>query len=672
MTANGRIDKLCEGTWGGKFMTFIRFLATILLGLTMSSTVAAQAKVPPLSAYGQLPDFEDAVLSPSGRRHAMIATIKGTRVLLIIENKQVLRSSALDDRKVSSMEWIDEDRLLVVMRATAKLGVGFTTDKAEIFGAYVYPVSKDEKVKAAFEIEEDIEDIIMGQYGTRQTAVGMVGYFGGIVLNRVTSVSRVYDYEFEHGRPALFALNFDTMKASRVAPSAREGHSSDWLVDSDGKVAATLDFTKKDGAWKIVNADGKTIADGVNPTGSINLVGLGADGTTAIFAREIPDTGEMDWFEVALNGTAAPTQFLDGVSVASLYTDRLTGRYVGYRTEDGTRTMRDPQYNRRVTAIAKAFPGLHMTMQDWTADFSSVLVRTDGNKDSGTWLHVDVNARKADAIGYERLAIGPDDVGLISTFAYKAQDGLDLDGILTLPPGREAKGLPVVMLPHGGPMSHDIEGFDWWAQALASRGYAVFQPNFRGSTNRDAAFERAGYGEWGKKMQTDVSDGLAALAAKGIVDPERACIVGASYGGYAALAGVTLQQGIYRCAVAVAPVTDLMLRTRLTMRERNEWRGGLASRQLEKIMGPPSGYNAVSPYRNAEKADAPILLIHGRDDTVVEYVHSKKMADALKDAGKPYEMVDLSEEDHWLSRGTTRLQMLEATVAFVEKHNPTN
>lgn len=176
---------------------------------------------------------------------------------------------------------------------------------------------------------------------------------------------------------------------------------------------------------------------------------------------------------------------------------------------------------------------------------------------------MDLRAGAADAIGYERLRVKPADVGPISTFEYKASDGLDLDGILTLPPGVEAKNLPMVMHPHGGPHSRDIEGFDWWAQAFASRGYAVFQPNFRGSTNRDEAFKRAGYGQWGRKMQTDVSDGLAALAKAGIVDPDRACIVGASYCGYAALAGVTVEQGKYRCAVAVAPVTDLKLLRRL-------------------------------------------------------------------------------------------------------------
>src|SRR6202007_2715282 len=123
--------------------------------------------------------------------------------------------------------------------------------------------------------------------------------------------------------------------------------------------------------------------------------------------------------------------------------------------------------------------------------------------------------------------------------------------------GREAKGLPLVVMPHGGPEAHDRPGFDWWAQAFASRGYAVFQPNFRGSDGSGDAFRDAGFGQWGRKMQTDISDGVAELARRGIVDPKLVCIVGASYGGYAALAGVTLQHGLYRCAVSYAGVANM-------------------------------------------------------------------------------------------------------------------
>src|SRR5262249_22277991 len=141
---------------------------------------------------------------------------------------------------------------------------------------------------------------------------------------------------------------------------------------------------------------------------------------------------------------------------------------------------------------------------------------------------------------------------------YEAADGMKIPAYLTLPAGRPASKLPLVVLPHGGPASRDTADFDWWAQAIAAQGYAVLKPNYRGSTIRQEVLS-CGYGQWGRKMQTDLSDGVRYLAKQGVIDPARVCIVGASYGGYAALAGVTIDPGVYRCAVSVAGLSDLKL-----------------------------------------------------------------------------------------------------------------
>ena len=182
----------------------------------------------------------------------------------------------------------------------------------------------------------------------------------------------------------------------------------------------------------------------------------------------------------------------------------------------------------------------------------------------------------------------------------------------------------------------DERGFDWWAQAFASRGYAVFQPNYRGSGGVSAEFRHAGFGQWGKKMLSDIADGVAEIAKRQIVDPKRACIVGASYGGYAALASVTLQQGLYRCAVSVAGPSNLPL--------FGAWQSQIygydndTSRYWRKLTGADTEgepvLRAISPALMAEKADAPILLIHGKDDTRVPIAQSEEMASALKRAGK--------------------------------------
>jgi dipeptidyl aminopeptidase/acylaminoacyl peptidase len=256
---------------------------------------------------------------------------------------------------------------------------------------------------------------------------------------------------------------------------------------------------------------------------------------------------------------------------------------------------------------------------------------------------------------------------------YKAADGLEIHGILTLPPGRDPRNLPVVVMPHGGPQSHDRLGFDWWAQTFAGHGYAVFQPNFRGSDGYGLKFRDAGFGQWGRKMQTDISDGVAELARQGVIDPSRACIVGGSYGGYAALAGVTLQHGLYRCAVSYGGVSDMS-----TFFDREASDEGLtaSSRYVQKFVGVQRlgdpVLNEISPAAFANRADAPILLIHGEDDTVVPISQSREMERRLKAAGKPVEFLSIKSEDHWLSQDVTRKQMLSAALTFVEKQNPPN
>ncbi|MEJ0066531.1 MAG: prolyl oligopeptidase family serine peptidase [Caulobacteraceae bacterium] len=205
--------------------------------------------------------------------------------------------------------------------------------------------------------------------------------------------------------------------------------------------------------------------------------------------------------------------------------------------------------------------------------------------------------------------------------------------------------MPLVVFPHGGPAARDEPGFDWWAQAMASRGYAVLQVNYRGSDGFGWKFMSAGFGEWGGKMQTDLSDGVRYLAAQGTIDPARVCIVGASYGGYAALAGATIDTGVYRCAVDVSGPSDLA--KLISWDSQREGRQGVGvERYWDRYMGAKGQGDphlaAISPADHADKVSTPILIIHGKDDTVVPFEQSQMMADALTKAGKPYDFVVLN------------------------------
>jgi dienelactone hydrolase len=627
----------------------------------------ARSDLPPLTRYGALPGVEDMSLSPDGKAHAILARVNDLRMFVVVDDAGKIRASMpVGDAKIRSLRWASPTIALVTLSTTENLGPDFIQTKIELYGAA--RISLDgQKPELVFVRDRSMAHAVWGDYGSRTIAGKTLGYFGGIQFAQ-SSASRT-EYVFDHGRPALFEVDLATNRSRKVANAPSEGIDRDWLVDGAGQVAATLDIVASSGNWKIANQRGTTIASGKNLGGKVGFVALGKDGTTVIYSEAGAAEEIVRWFEVPLAGGPAQEVFTD-IDIERIFVDPANGRMLGYleRGAAPRPVLFDSARQAVVARVYRAFPKRQVRIVDWSADFGKFLVHTSGNEDPGTWFTIDIAAKRADPIGEDYPDIASPQVGAISTAAYKAADGLDLDGILTLPPGRAAKNLPVVILPHGGPHAHDEPGFDWWAQAFASRGYAVFQPNFRGSTGRGEAFKRAGYGQWGRKMQTDLSDGLAELARQGIVDPRRACIMGASYGGYAALAGVTLQKGLYRCAVAVAPVSDLSDMYWTDYRESGG--NSMLRRNLIESLGAPSTFAEVSPRKHARDADAPILLIHGKDDTVVPYRQSTAMQNALRDAGKPVELVTLRAEDHWLSRGATRLQMLEAAVGFVQKHNP--
>jgi dipeptidyl aminopeptidase/acylaminoacyl peptidase len=319
--------------------------------------------------------------------------------------------------------------------------------------------------------------------------------------------------------------------------------------------------------------------------------------------------------------------------------------------------------------VLRAFPDERIKLVSNTDDYSKVLLQVFGEKDGYIYALYDWYTHQATVLGqvYNGLT-APAQVKAIS---YSAADGLEIPGFLTLPRGLPEKDLPLIVMPHGGPAAADTADFDWWAQALAAQGYAVLQPNYRGSI-LSSRFLEAGFGEWGRKMQTDLSDGVRYLAKQGVIDPKRVCIVGASYGGYAALAGVTLDPGVYRCAVSVAGISDLKRFRKWT----GETHTGIAQRYWDRYIGISDQNDpavlAVSPIEHISAVTVPVLLIHGKDDTVVPYEQSEVMLSALKRAGKSVEMVTMKNEDHWLSSSATRLQMLQASVAFLKTNNPPN
>ncbi len=618
---------------------------------------------PPIEAYGKLPAIEKVSLSPSGQRYAMIGVAGETRKLVVatVENK-LLYATALGTAKVRGIRWAGEDHLLITVSSTVKLDADFTLEGGELASVVSLNVASG-KLTPIFSMKQGIEPTIFHQYGDRLINGRWYGYFGGVTMER----SRSGVFFLTHGYTDLYKVDLDTGSPELVANGDDNGDG--WLVGPGGDVVARA-YSDNSGNWKIVRGayGGAVLASGNNPYGGVTLEGFGRTPDTLLVSIPKPAHARIE-AEIPLKGGAA-VEVPNDEEIDEPYFDRQTHTWIGYvGFGDNPETkMFDPRIEARIRGTRKAFPNQTVGFESWSDDFSRIVVFTTGGGDSGTYSLVDIATGAADPIGYQYQGIPPAEVGPIKMVDWKAADGLQLHGVLSLPPGRPARNLPVVVLPHGGPEGRDYPIFDWWAQAFASQGYAVFQPNFRGSSGYGAAFVEAGQGEWGRKMQTDVSDGLAELAQQGVVDPKRACIVGGSYGGYVALAGVTVQHGLYRCAVADAAVSDP--KEMLSYQSRKEDSASAAMRYWRSFMGPESKLNEISPLHLAATADAPILLIHGKDDTVVLYDQSVAMNRALLAAHKTVELVTLPNEDHWLSREATRLQMLKSAVAFVEKYNP--
>jgi dienelactone hydrolase len=332
----------------------------------------------------------------------------------------------------------------------------------------------------------------------------------------------------------------------------------------------------------------------------------------------------------------------------------------------------DPKLATPYATLARAFPGRRVDLMDWTADAARLVARVTSADAPPAWYLYDRTRRELSPLGEEYPELKGVHLGTTRWIGFKARDGLEMGAYLTLPPDAATGAkLPLVVLPHGGPTTRDDENFDFVAQYLATRGYAVLRPQFRGSWGFGQAFEDAGRGEWGGKMQTDLLDAVAAAAAVGDVDPKRACIVGWSFGGYAAMAGAAFHSDSYRCAASFGGISDLgqliteQLRTYgRDSRTIDGLRGDLGRASLAQL-------DAASPAKHANSVAIPLLLMHADQDTIVPMEQSTLMARAMTRAGKPVDLAVIHADNHYLVQAQTRTEMLTRLGGFLAKNLPT-
>jgi dipeptidyl aminopeptidase/acylaminoacyl peptidase len=645
-------------------------MAAACLAITGPAFAAdAKAGPPPLSLYGGLPNLEQVEISPDGKLLAVAITDGEKRMMVIreaAEGGKALTALNFGNNKLRGLQWAGNEHVLVTTSSTAQV-LGLTGPKREYLMSFDFNLVT-RKQTALMAGQEDAMNIVLETPDVR--------FIDGVPYAFVEGI------HFNDGRGwnTLYRINLKT-GSTRMLNAGGSEDTDDWLVSPEGQPLAQSLYDQKQGAWslKIKKPDGgwTTVEKTVAKMGSYGVRGMGRDGKSVLVWMRGDDDDADDKTvlrEYALDGSHVVVPGSDAYDRAILAPDgsSLVGGYslVG---DEHRYTFFDAKAQASWNAVVKAFPGDQVSLASWSDDRRHVVVQVDSPTLGPAYALVDLDAKSARWLSDVYTGLTAEGVSEVRPIKYKAADGLEITGYLTLPRGKDPKNLPLVVLPHGGPEGRDTLGFDWWGQALASRGYAVLQPNFRGSEGFGRKFVEAGFGQWGKAMQTDLSDGVRYLAKQGTIDPKRVCIVGGSYGGYAALAGATMDRGVYRCAASVAGPSDLR-RMLIDSNRRFESSNNSTMRYWLRFMGADGikdpDLAAVSPARMADRVEIPLLLIHGKDDTVVPYVQSTIMADAMKKAGKPVELVTLNGEDHWLSRGATRLQMLTSVVGFLEKNNP--
>jgi dienelactone hydrolase len=637
---------------------FVRTKLLAAIAAAFLSSVPAYAE-PPIEAYGEREDIWGMTMSPSGQRFAFFKRQTGMTLLVVFElGKGAIASANISSLQPRDIVFQGDNHIQIfASRATRQFG-GF-----EHGGAFTFDVASGKASR--FLDKERRFRFFFDNLGADFGSANQTGskFYTGI-------------FEGEKGDIPIYSLAIADV-AAQTAEIVQKGGTAtkDWLVSPAGEILAREDWsgtnnlyelaTKKGGSWK-------TLVKERTELPPISLIGSMQDGSGLMIFQRIAGEGFSTLHKLDWTGTISDSMYAlpdreignallnDHREVQGVYYTGLTPKYYYF----------DPSLNSAIQEVSAKFPKDAVQIVSSSNDYARLIFEISGGATAPAYFIYDRASKSLSKLSPQYLRIKDEDIQPVTISEYKARDGLTIPTLVTRPKSAPSgKKMPLIVMPHGGPESHDTLGFDYFAQYFASRGYVFLQPQFRGSDGFGSKLRNAGRREWGRKMQDDITDGVNWLIASGEVDPNRVCIIGASYGGYSALAGGAFTPDLYKCVAAIAPVTDID-----KMLDHEVLTTGRYSATLtywQKLIGDygdKAHLAAISPNKHAAAFKAPVLLLHGSDDTVVPFSQSTVMEAALKDAGKPVRLVKLSKEDHWLSDSQTRLQTLKELDAFITQH----
>lgn len=651
----------------------VLFLSTLIL----PSLWAFGADAPPVmrasaQAFGHLPEVTDMALSPNGKLLGWIdnsGPITGIAVLNVDSGKMLRTLAFEQSMKMRKVEWADDETLLVDVSVTASNSVDhkyayewIRTVAVDIATGATRVLLMDDYRRVYVTDSE----VLAFHPSKPHTVVMSTWDYSRAEVTRITSTHIRGERRLGGWVRRLFEVDTRTGKGNPIDSGSQ--FTDEYLVDGDGRPMVRSELNPEYKSYRIYAAHGSSWKELKLPESKkLRLIGLSADGAAVVIMDE-SDTGPKKLWSVALDGSGfAPwgveDQALVEYGIIDPYTNKLVGLQLG--GPDPSIRWLDPVSEARDQKVQKAFAGKMRTLRSASRDGKRSLVKISTPSTPAVYYLVDFSKGTADIAGEEYPSLAQVPMGDLRAITYKARDGQEIPAYLTLPPGAPKQALPMIVLPHGGPAARDYPEFDWLVQFLATRGYVVLQPQFRGSTGFGEAFRLAGYRQWGRLMQDDVTDGVRAMIEQHVADPSRICIVGAGYGGYAALAGAAYTSSLYRCAVSIGGPSDLPKFIQYQTIQFGDESNSVSD--LRDNIGPPLSPDVISrsPARSAVNVTASVLLIHGVDDTVVPFEQSQMMDSELKAAGKQSRLVSLKGEDHWLSRAETRTQVLTELEQFL-------
>ena len=656
-------------------------LALVLSCALLPAGASAQAPaLPPIEKFFANPALDQVRLSPKGRYVAMLTGAPGRRDVLAVVDLaagSIKMVAGYKDFDVLRFEWVNDDRLMYSV-GDSRIGAG-----AQYQASGLFAVNRDGANPRQL-AGRHAEEFMVAQGGRlNQTMLPWHTFMTGQRGPQDSDYAYVESYDYDPGTGEL--LTVDLLRLNTVTGQARAvprpSHVKDWLLDNAGEPRIAL---SAEGETTTVHyrdpatAQWRRLASFHSYTGAAGAfipVGFDGDGRLYVEANAGKDTSALYHYDLKTGQLAAePLLVAKGYDFDGALVSRR-GKLLGARlhTDAVSDVWFDPAMQALQQKVDALLPGMvNLITPPANAEPLWVLINSYSDVRPSTYVLYNTQTGELNRIGEAFPGIDAARMGRQQPVRYTARDGRGIPGLLTLPPGG-GKNLPLVVLVHGGPY---MRGSSWgWnpeSQFLASRGYAVLEPEFRGSQGYGQAHYRAGWKQWGMAMQDDIADGARWAVAQGHADPKRICIAGASYGGYATLMGLAKDGDLYRCGISWAGVTDIDLLYGGQWSFADDLPDDYKKYGMPELIGDrvkdAAQLTATSPIRQAARITQPLLLAHGAVDRRVTISHGTRFRDALKRTNQQVEWIEYAEEGHGWRAPATRVDFWGRVEKFLDRH----